>query len=101
MTSTTDINDLLHLFLGADEKGGFQPIGCDERFRRAFPDTHGEKMRAIQRYLDAGADYQPDWSKNDLVAESRLFAKMLEASFPELDLISVRALANRFSFDWK
>jgi hypothetical protein len=85
MTSTTEINDLLHLFLGADERGGFQPVGCDERLRRAFPDTHSEKMGMIQRYL----------------AESRLFAKMLEAMFPELDSISARALANRFAYDWK
>ena len=96
---TSDINHVLKLYLGADASGGFQPIGCDERLRSAFPSDFSRLMQLMTRYLDE--DHVPDWSKRDWVEERDLFAGGLRQKFPELDDIIVRALANRWSFGYK
>jgi hypothetical protein len=96
---TFDINYVLQLYLGADANGGFQPIGCDERLRSAFPSDYSRLMQLMTRYL--GEDHVPDCSKRDLVEERDLFAGRLRQKFPELDDMTVRALANRWSFGYK
>ncbi len=96
---TTEINSLLKLYLGAEENGGYQPIGCEERIKNAFPGDYVGKMRQISQYLDE--DHTPDWTKNDLIAESHLFEGELRTKYPELDSIVIRALANRWPFGWK
>jgi hypothetical protein len=94
-----DINAILKIYLGTNETGRFQPIGCDDRLRRAFPADHEEKRQLVARYLKA--DRTPDWSKNDLIRERDLFAETLRKEFPELDEIIVKSLANRFAFGWR
>jgi hypothetical protein len=93
------INDILKTYLGTDEAGGYQPIGCEDRLRRAFPTDHEEMKELIGRYLAAG--HMPDWSKNDLIQEGTLFAVELRKEFPELDEVVVRSLANRFTYAWR
>jgi len=90
------INELLKLYLGADEKGGYQPVGQAERLRQAFPIDYADKLRQIAPYLQA--DHAPDWTQHDLPAESRLFEAELRQKYPELDASVVRALANRWSY---
>jgi hypothetical protein len=94
-----NINEVLKLYLGADANGGYQPIGCDERLRSAFPDDYSRLLQSIALYLDA--DHTPDWSKRDLIQERNLFIEELEQKFPELDGIAIRALANRWSFGYQ
>jgi hypothetical protein len=95
-----DINQALKVYLGADANGGFQPIGCDERLRLAFPRDHARMMELMSRYLDE--DHRPqDWSESTLSQETERFAKVLRQKFPELDAITISALANRWSFGWK
>lgn len=96
---TPDINHILKLYLGADANGGFQPIGCDERLRLAFPKDHSRMMELMSRYLDE--DQKPDWSKGTLISESARFAKTLKQKFPELDAVTIQALSNRWSYGYR
>jgi hypothetical protein len=94
----TDVNSLLKLYLGADENGGYIPLNCEERLKRAFPDRHEEIMQLIVPYLEE--DRERDW-RMDFLEDTHRFETMLRQKFPELDAISARALANRWSFRWK
>ncbi len=94
-----DVNHVLKVYLGADENGGYEPLHCDERMRETFPDTHSRMMELIAPYL--AEDQEPDWTRGDLVQEGDRFEKALREKFPELDAIAAKALANRWSFDWK
>jgi hypothetical protein len=94
----SDINALLKLYLGADEEGSYRPIFREERFKKEFPQNHSEKMRLIAPYLDEDRDR--DWTM-DFPEDIRRFEAELRQKFPELDAISAKALANRWSFGWK
>lgn len=93
------VNHILQIYLGTEGTGGYQPIGCEERLRRAYPADHAHKRKEIEQYLDE--DHAPDWSKRDLTQECDLLAAKLRTKFPQLDDISVRALVNRFAYSWK
>jgi hypothetical protein len=97
---TPNINHVLKLYLGADANGGFQPIGCDERLRSAFPRDYARMIELMSPYLAEDRPPQ-DWSESTLSQESDRFATTLRQKFPELDTISIRALANRWSFGYK
>jgi hypothetical protein len=94
------INDVLKVYLGTDDSGGFEPLYCDERMRQAFPDSSSQMMELIAPYLDE--NQTPDWSngKLDLIQEADRFAASLRRKFPELDDVTIRALANRWHFGW-
>jgi len=94
-----DINHILRIYLDADADGAFQPFGCEERLRLAFPKDYSRVMKLASPYLDE--HQSPDWSRGDLVEESNRFAETLRQKFPELDDICIRALANRWAFDYK
>jgi hypothetical protein len=68
--------------------------------RQAFPDSHSQMMELIAPYLDE--DRTPDWSNGplDLNQEANRFAAFLRRKFPELDDITIKALANRWHFGW-
>ena len=93
-----DINHVLKVYLGADENGGYQPLYRDERMRQAFPDSYTRMMELIAPYLDE--DQTPDWANAnpDLGEEANRFAAALRRKFPELDDITIKALANRWHF---
>lgn len=97
---TPDINHILKVYLGADENGGYQPLYRDDRMRRAFPDSYSQMMELIAPYLDE--DQTPGWPNGnaDLDQEANLFAASLRRKFPELDDITIKALANRWHFGW-
>ena len=92
-----DVNDILKVYLGTDETGGYQPIGVKERFRKAFPDDFEEREKEIEKYLN----FEPrlDWRTNTPSAACVAYSKDLEKAFPELDHISIRALTNMLSYD--
>ncbi len=95
-----DINNILRIYLGTDANGGFNPIGHGEdRLKLAFPRDWEQRLEAIGPYLKV--DHRPDWSLHDLTEEGEIFAEILRKRFPELDDISVKALANRFTYGWK
>lgn len=96
---TTDANSLLVLYLGSGDGGGYQPVGGKARVKEAFPRDHLEKMRMIAPYLDE--DHRPDWERNDLVTEFRLFESELRRKFPELDALVTRALASKWAYEWR
>jgi hypothetical protein len=93
-----DINHVLKVYLGTDESGGYEPLYREERMRQAFPDAYSRKMALLAPYL--AADQERDWTV-DLVQDRDRFEATLRQNFPELDPIIARALANRWSFDWR
>jgi hypothetical protein len=93
-----DINRVLKVYLGADATGGYEPLYREERMKQTFPDSYVEMMQLIAPYLDE--DQERDWGR-DLVKERNRFEASLRNKFPELDAITTRALANRWSFAWK
>lgn len=93
-----EVNQILKVYLGADESGGYEPLYRDERMRKAFPDSHRQMMALIARYL--GEDREPDRTAGDLLQQAARFEATLRQRFPELDAIVVRALANRWHFEW-
>ena len=97
---SSDLNSILKVYLGTDSRGGYQPIGIDQRMKQAFPKDHDAKMALIAKYLEA--EHPPaDWEKTGLAEEAKVFAEKLANRFPELDAVAARALANRWSFGWK
>jgi hypothetical protein len=100
VSATSDINSALRVYLG-DEHGGYQPIDTEERLRRAFPTEHDAVRAAIEPYLKEEEQFDYPASAESLAAAGDIFAQHLRAKFPELDPISVRGLANRFTFAWK
>ena len=93
-----DVNRLLKVYLGADENGGYEPLYRDERMRQAFPDSYPQVLEVIAPYLEE--DQQPDWAEGDLIQQAVRFEATLRQKFPELDVIVVRALGNRWHFGW-
>jgi hypothetical protein len=93
-----EVNQILKIYLGADESGGYEPLYRDERMREAFPDSYSEMMALIAPYL--GEDHQPDGTTGDLIQHAAHFEAKLRRKFPELDATVVRALANRWHFGW-
>ena len=99
--NTPDINHILKLYLGTDAKGGYQPIGCDERLRAAFPKDYARMIELISPYLAADQP-QEDWGAADTLGQAAdHFAEKLRHKFPELDATSIRALANRGAFGYR
>jgi len=49
-------------------------------------------------YLEA--DQERDWTL-DLIQDTQRFETTLRRKFPELDAVTARALANRWSFGWR
>lgn len=96
-----DINHVLKVYLGADANGGFQPVGCDERLRSAFPRDYTRMMDLLSPYLAEDQPQNEWWSATTLGQASDRFAEKLRQKFPELDAISIRALASRRAFDYK
>jgi hypothetical protein len=96
---SSEVNAALRVYLGTDENGGFNPIGCEERLMRAYPADHAEKKKLIERYL--AQSHAPEWSKRDLIQEGEVFAHALKKKFPELDDVVVSSLTNRFTFNWR
>lgn len=96
----SDINQLLKIYLGANDEGGYQPIGCDERLRAAFPKDYDRMVNIMSPYLSE--DHPPEnWAARTLAEEADHFAGKLRAKFPELDARSIKALANRWSYAWR
>lgn len=99
MSAPCDINRALRVYLG-DEHGGYQPIGDkEERLRRAFPNDYDSVRKMLCPYLDA--DVVVDWSSTSLAAAADLFAQDIRSKHPELDCISAKGLASRFTYSWR
>jgi hypothetical protein len=96
----SDLNHALKLYLGAEHDGGYQPTGCDDRLRAAFPNDYDRIVELLSPYLDE--EHAPeDWTGRSLAEEADCFAGKLQTKFPELDDVSIEGLANRWSFDWR
>jgi hypothetical protein len=97
---TSDINHPLRHYLGTDDDGGYQPSGCDDRLRVAFPNDYDRIVELLAPYLDE--EHAPeDWTGQSLAEEAGYFVSKLQTKFPELDDLSIKGLANRWSFDWR
>ena len=94
-----DMNEVLRIYLGTDQNGGYQPIGNDDRLKVAYPDCYDEMIRIIEPYLEF--EFTPDWKTQTLIQASDAFATALKEKHPELTDLIVRSLSNRFAFDWK
>ncbi len=96
---TSDVNAILKVYLGTDERGGYMPGDGEERLRRVFPDEHVEHLATVSAYLSE--DHEPTWKSGELSEETRLFEAKLQERFPELERTVIRALANRWSYGWR
>lgn len=96
-----DPSEILAIYLGADEAGGYLPMGQEERLSAAFPGDAKSALALIERYLDF-PDYPPtEWTSNDLATEARIYEQKLARAFPELNARAINALACRWSYDWR
>ena len=98
---THDPSDVLVVFLGAGESGGYLPTGQEERLRVAFPLDAESARESIERYLQFCGHPPTSWTSNDLVAEQRIYEQMLARAFPELSRQAINALACRWSYSWR
>ena len=57
-----DRSEVLGLYLGAGESGGYSPVGHEERLRAAFPFHFTSARESIEKYLQF-PDYPPtEWA---------------------------------------
>lgn len=94
-----DINKALSVYLGTDERGGYLPVGKENRLQNHYGELVQQARDAIREYLQF--DFRPDWSKQDLGTVSDSLTQELRAQFPELALNVARGLANRFTYNWR
>ena len=92
-----DANDILQIYLGTDEGGGYQPVGNGEdRLAEAFPDEEVSLMMdGICRYLDFWIE---ELLSDDLAEAAEHFETKIGSEYPELDEISRRALGSRYAY---
>lgn len=95
-----DTNEILKVYLGAGESGGYQPHGYEQRMRDAYHDQADAKLSLVQKYLLADHPVA-EWTQNDLASEQSAFETILSRRFPELDPVSINALACRWSYGWR
>jgi hypothetical protein len=95
----SDANTILRVYLDPDENGGFQPIGCEDRLSRAYGRDADAKKKEVERYLSF--PHAPDWKRHELIEEGEIYASLLRTHFPELHEVIVKALANRFMYNWR
>lgn len=95
------VNKALRAYLG-DESGGYDPIGdADDRLRRAFPADYESVRAALGKYLDEQTRFDYPSSAPSLGEAGEVFAQSLHAKYPELDAVSIRGLASRFTYGWR
>lgn len=90
----------LEVYLGANQTGGYLPMGQSERMSAAYGDDAKAKLELIQKYLEFDHP-SSDWSRPDLAQEQKAVEALLAQRFPELDRVAVNALACRWSYSWK
>lgn len=96
----TESSAILKVYLGANQMGGYLPLGHEERMSTAYGKDAEARLAQVQQYLDM--DHPPsDWSQIDLAQEQQVFEGILAERFPELDKVAVNALACRWSYSWK
>ena len=96
-----DPSEVLVLYLGAGESGGYSLMGHEERLRAAFPIDFTSARESIEKYLQF-PDYPPtEWASNDLALAQGIYEQRLAHAFPELSARAINALACRWSYRWK
>jgi len=96
-----DPSEVLVLYLGAGESGGYSPMGHEERLRAAFPIDFTSARESIEKYLQF-PDYPPtEWASNDLAVAQGIYEQRLARAFPELSARAINALACRWSYSWR
>lgn len=94
-------SEILTIYLGARESGGYRPSGQEERLLSAFPHDAESARVAIEKYLKFD-NYPPsEWTSDDMLVEMRNYEQRLARAFPELSARAINALACRWSYNWK
>ncbi len=96
-----DPSEILVVYLGAAESGGYLPIGEEERLQAAFPIDTKAARDAIAKYLNFPDYPSTEWTSSDLATEQRIYEQKLARAFPELSPRAVNALACRWSYNWR
>jgi hypothetical protein len=94
-----NINEILRIYLGTDTSGGYQPVGCEDRLRDAYPSNPDMVLARIAHYLDF--EFSPAYQFPDLVQARDAFESAIKTTFPELEPVVARALANRYAYNWR
>jgi hypothetical protein len=96
-----DPSEILIVYLGASESGGYLPMGQQERLNAAFPGDAKAALDAIEKYLHFPDYPSTEWTSDDLATEQRIYEQRLARAFPELSARAVNALACRWSYGWR
>jgi hypothetical protein len=96
----SEASNVLKVYLGASETGGYRPFDHDKRMSVAYNHDADAKLSEIKKYLEVDHP-QPEWSCSDLAQEQKAFEALLAHRFPELDKVAVNALACRWSYSWR
>lgn len=94
------VNESLKKCLGGAGVGGYQPVGFEERLREALVAATSEEQALMRSALDL--EWCPSqWARGDLSADAAAHGEMLKDRFPGLEPAVVRALASRWSYQWR
>lgn len=96
-----DPSEILVVYLGASESGGYLPVGQEERLEAALPRDAKAARAAIEGYLQFPDYPLTEWTSNDLATEQRIYEQKLARAFPELTARAINALACRWSYSWR
>ncbi|HEX2604085.1 MAG TPA: hypothetical protein VHL60_05385 [Oxalicibacterium sp.] len=93
------INTLLKFCLGADESGGYQPIGFEDRLSVTISEASQSEYELLLSVLNM--DWELDrWAHASLSEAAQKIEQILAQRYPELEPMVLRALSNRWSYGW-
>ena len=79
-----DPSEILVIYLGAAESGGYLPVGQEERLKAAFHRDAKNAREAIEKYLHFPDYPSSEWTSNDLATEQRIYEQDWRARFRSL-----------------
>jgi hypothetical protein len=93
-----DPSEILIVYPGANECGGYLPMGQEQLLRAAFPRDARSARAEMESYLQFPDHLPTERTSNDLAAEQRIDEQRLAQAFPELSAGAVNALACRWFY---
>ena len=95
----TNACEILKVYLGASDSGGYLPYGHEQRMSAAYGASAEAMVVEVRKYLEAErASFE---APTDLGQEQKAFEVELAQRFPELDAVAVHALSSRWSYSWR
>jgi hypothetical protein len=96
-----DPNEVLTIYLGVSEVGGFAPINTMKRLEQVYLHNAEAAFQSVERYLNSPEHPIEQWTSHDLSQEQPRYETKVKQTFPELNDTVIHALACRWSYLWK